>query len=615
MSYSNSLKPLKLENILDPRLNCMNYAQSRMKWAIEKNGEGVNHVQQQCNSYSSAGITWNFNTQSDNVIIDRRMYARVQFQYTVTGISPIGQPLLNTESDAPRAFPLGSVTNSCKVTLNGTSMEVQYADSLEGMMRYNAEHDLFNYDLSGTPNVLDNAQRYQDMVGGIRNPLSGIENNSYEFGRGCFKMDSIVNPVSADGVTPTTSTVTFTVVEPIFVSPLLYSATDLQSGLIGIKNVGVQFSFKSGQLDRLWSHALNAGVTITSSTASLGQGVTTTPELLVTYITPPLIDMGKIPDQINYQYYKVDTYINDQSSTLASGASQSYTNNAIQLSTVPKSIYIWGSLPNASKTFETTDTFFRINSLSLNYLNVSGQFSSMNEPDLYNMCVKNGLKLNWVEFHGETTDITSSSNIGLCGAVLRIDCSDLNLPSNVASGMNINSQLSFTINLTNVSPDSKAVQLNTVMVYDGLFTIDRQNGTCNTQIGVIDEQDVLQTRLTGEYVDWNSAKSLYGGNFFSKMGHFAKDMFKTTKHALKETIPLVRDVLELKRLTGLGYDEEYGGADVGGAIVGGSREPKYIPRCVKVPEKKKPKKSAKKGGALVGGRMLSRDELRDRLFD
>ena len=601
MSFTNSTQPLMLENILDPRLGVMNYAQSQLKWGIEKNGEGVNHVHQQANSYSSAGITFNFNTQSDNVILDRRMYARVQFQYTVTGTSPIGQPLLNTESDAIRAFPLASVTNSCKVTLNGTSMEVQYADSLEGMLRYNAEHDLFNYDLSSTPNTLDNAQRYADMVGGIRNPLSGIQNNSYEFGRGCFKLDSIVNPVSVDGVTPTTSIVKFTVVEPIFVSPLLYSATDLQSGLIGIKNVGIQFAFKAGQIDRVWSHAVNVGVTLTSSSCTLGQGITSTPEMLVTYITPPLVDMGRIPNQINYQYYKVDTYINDQSSTLNSGASQSYTNNAIQLSTVPKSIYIWASLPNASKTFQTTDTFFRVNSLSLNYLNTSGQFSSMNENDLYNMCLKNGLKMNWNEFHGASTDITSASDVALCGAVLRIDCADLNLGSNVASGMNTNSQLSYTINITNVSPDAKGVQLNTVMVYDGLFTIDRSNGTCVTEIGVIDEKDVLNTRLNGPYVDWKTAKSVYGGNLFNKIGHFARDLFKGTKHAVRETVPVVRDILELKKLTGLGMA---GGANAGGALVGG-RKPAHL----------KEKKKKVKAGAIVGGRMMTRDELRERLFD
>ena len=410
MSHTNSIRPLKLQNILDPRLDCMEYVQKDMQWGIFKGAEGMNQVQQQANSYSSAGITWNFNTQSDNVLIDRRLYARVQFQYSVTGTSPIGQPLLNTESDAPRAFPLSAITNSCKVTINGTSMEVQYADALEGMLRYNADHDLFNYDLSGTPNVLDNAQRYQDMVGGIRNPLSGVQNNSYEFGRGCFQMDSISNPVSVDGVTPTTSTVTFSVVEPIFVSPLLYNAGDLQSALIGVKNMGVQFSFKAAQLDRIWSHAVNPGVTITSSVANLGSGVTANPQLLVTYLTPPIIDMNRIPRQINYQYYKVDTFINDQNTTLAGGASQSFTNNAIQLSTVPKSIYIWASLPNSSKSYQTTDTFFRINSLSLNYLNVSGQFSSMSESDLYNMAVKNGCKMNWLEFHGESTDLTSATN-------------------------------------------------------------------------------------------------------------------------------------------------------------------------------------------------------------
>lgn len=521
MSSTQSIKPLKLKNCIDPRLDCMDYIQKEDSWCIFKGAEGQNQVVQQANSYSTAGVVWNFNTQSENVIIDRRLYARVQFRMTFTGTSPIGQPLLNSEFDAPRAFPLASITNSLKVGINGQSVETNYSDALQALLRYDLDEKCKKLDLSGSPNCLDKYQRYSNGVGSVRNPLSTYQNNSYEIGRGAFQLDAITNPLSVDGVTPTTSVVDFTVVEPLMISPMLYKSSHLERGLIGVKNMAVQFNFSAGQLNRVWSHAVNAGVTITSAVCSIGPGTTAPPQLLVNYLSPPLIDMGEIPKSVNYQYYKCETYVNDMNDTLLPNVSRTFTNNAIQLSTVPRCIYIYASRSNSSKTFETTDTFFRINSLSLNYLNVSGQFSSMTINDLYNMSVKNGCDLSWCEWSGLTNNISDSTSDGLVGSVLKIDIGDLHIPSNVASGMNTNSQLSYSINLQNVNQvDTLNVQITTVLVYDGLMTVE--NGSMNTQIGIIDSNDVLQTRANGP---WESnpksmGQSLYGGSMFGKIGHF-----------------------------------------------------------------------------------------------
>ena len=116
---TNSVRPIKLMNVIDPRLECLEFAQKEMEWGVFKGCEGQNTVEQQANSYSTSAVSFNFNTQSENVIISRNIYARVQFLMTFTGTAPIGQPLLNSESDAPRCLPLASITNSLKVTING----------------------------------------------------------------------------------------------------------------------------------------------------------------------------------------------------------------------------------------------------------------------------------------------------------------------------------------------------------------------------------------------------------------------------------------------------------------------------------------------------------------
>ena len=579
MAETNSSRKVKCVTQLDPRLECMEYAQKDDRWGIFKGCEGSNYVQQQSNSYSTSGVVWNFNTQSENSIMDRRMYARVQFQCTLVGKAPVGQPLLSSENDAPRAFPLASVTNNLSVVINGKSINTQYNSALQALLRYNLDESCHELDLSGTPNSLDKAQRYQDLVGSVRNPLSTYANNSYETGRGAFNVDSITNPVGVGtgaGDASVTAVVLFTVTEPLIISPMLFKSSDLQAGLIGVRNFGVNFSF-SGNLDRVWSHAGGNNVTLSSVTTQIGSGTTAPPQLLVNYLSPPQSDITQIPKKVNYQYYETDTQVNDQNVTLAPNASQSFTNNSIQLARIPKAIYVYASVPQGSKTYLSSDTFFRINSFTLNYLNVSGQFSSMSINDLYNMSVKNGCNMSFQEWSGLTFDYTSSSRYGLTGSVLKIGVSDLHIPSNLASGMNMNSQLSYTIGIQNINQvDSLEVSLTTVLIYEGLMSIE--NGSMVTNVGVIDQKDVMETRANlSDFIPYSFSQNLYGGNLFENIGHFFTApyrAYKTGKEAVEKGKQAYKTAMDLKKMIGLGD-----------------------------------------GGALVGGQQMSRRQLKELMFE
>tara|TARA_R110001592_G_scaffold146499_2_gene370565 strand:+ start:47 stop:1603 length:1557 start_codon:yes stop_codon:yes gene_type:complete len=517
------------------------------------------------------------------------MYARAQFLITFTGRAPVGQKLINGESDAPRCLPLASITDSLKVTINGSSVETNYANSLVGLLRYNLDDQCREIDLSMSPSCLDKYQRYPDGVASVRNPLSNYQNSGKDTGRGAFNYDAISNPTSVDAAVDIVATVLFTVTEPLLISPMKYKASELESGLIGVQNLAVQFNFSAGQLNRIWSRSPSAGVTISSVVTSIGAGSTAPPSLLINYLTPPLLSQSQIPKQANYQYYKVETNINDMNTTLAANVSQTFTNNAIQLATVPKSIYIWASRPNNSKTHLTTDTFFRINSLSLNYLNVSGQFSSMSIQDLYSMCVKNGCNLSWTEWSGKSATYGDAVT-GMVGSPIKIDISDLHIPSNVASGMNLNSQLSFSINVENVNQNDPAigVQITTLLIYDGLISI--QNNNMVSQIGIISERDVVETRKDRDnYVNYVSAQSIYGGDLFSKLGHFAS-MGKKGLDA----------VCSVKDMMGMG-----------GKCPPGSKQVQAF--CA--PTGKMPKKGGRPKKDAAGGQLLSRGELKARMFD
>jgi hypothetical protein len=577
------MKPLELVNVIDPRLKCMKYAQEKLEYGVTKGAEYSNWVRQQANSYSTASVSFNFNTQGVNTMIDRRLYCKIQFQLTLTGVPVNGGRLVNPGLSAPRAFPLASICENVSVNINGNTVSMAYADALQAMWRYSNNYEDFEYDLSTTPNYLDVYQEYAAGVGSLRNPLNDFQNSGYELGRGAFALDNIVNPVG-DGVNPVTAVVLFTVTEPIFVSPLLYKSQCLEQALIGVKNMGVQLNF-GGNLNRVWSHALGlAGETVTAATVAIGAGTTTQPELLVNYLNTPLIDESMIPREVNYDYMRIESFVNDQNVNLNAGTSQTFTNNSIQLGTVPKSIWIYVNEPRGQKNLFSTDTFFRINSISLQYLNVSGQFSSMSIQDLYQLSVKNGCKMSFTEWTGLTV-LNTGTTLGLTGSVLKIDCTDLALPSNLASGVNINSQLQFSINVTNTGSQAKQVQIVTVIATEGLFTV--ADGSSYSQLGVITQEDVLRTRSDeSEWRDFNMQGTLYGGSFWSGLKNFGKSL----GHAILKYGP---KALKLAPLIGLGMDEDQMNEMQGSAMVGGKKH--------------------NKGGAIVGGKMLSRTQLKKML--
>ena len=74
MDKTNSIKPVVYENVVDPRLGCLEFAQKQQRWGIFTGAEGMNSVQQNASSYSTSGISFNFNTQSPSTIIDRKIY-------------------------------------------------------------------------------------------------------------------------------------------------------------------------------------------------------------------------------------------------------------------------------------------------------------------------------------------------------------------------------------------------------------------------------------------------------------------------------------------------------------------------------------------------------------
>lgn len=588
---------LKLVNAIDPRLTALTTSQDKMVYEVSQGAAYTNKIAQKANSVSNQSVSFNFNTQGKNVLIDRRFYVRMRFQVDAV-ITPTA---LNTFDDynrdiVPRAFPIASCAENVSVTINGTTVSANYADMMSAYLQYSSPEELFAYDLSGTPTQLDYFTSYNENAFGgrreagysnhglKRSPKSPFNDDftsdSKQLSRGSFNFISRQGGVLAAG--PNARRYVFEVVEPLMLSPLLYSSQNLESALLGVTNLAVNINF--GNLNRVLSQVLDVGAFNTVYTGS----IIGTPELLIEYKNLQLVEESKIPQIVRYNYSRPEVFVNDTkqsiaASTLTAFGTATVNNNAIQLSACPKRIYIYASLSRSKKTPTDADSFIPITSLSLSYLNVSGQFSSFSQHDLYTMSVKNGYRgafQNWSglannAMHGFNSEITESGmagRIGLAGGVLCIDSTDLALPSNIAAGILVNSQLQFTVGLQNCDTSPREITVTTVVVQNGIMEI--ADGGMTTRIGVLSSEDVLRVRSSGESTALVHHTQLEGGGVFDFMRKVvgavpqlvskAGDVIETGK----DVFNVGKKVLETGRSV-LGRGVHDGGALVAGALTGG----------------------------------------------
>ena len=354
---------LTLKNGIDPRLEALSEAQNKMVFEIPQGAAYTNKVAQKANSVSNQSVSFNFNTQGKNVLIDRRFYCRMRFSVTATFTNTTGGSLagFNNGNHCPRAFPIASCAENVSLSINGTTVSANYADMMSAYLRYTSPNELLAFDLSGTPSQLDFFADYASLPNAdtsAHSPFAPIAfSDDVQLSRGSF------NLVSLDGTAiPANSTATrvavFEVVEPLMLSPLLYSSRNLESALLGVTNIAVNINF--GDLSRVFCE--KARTTVTSSFSTTIVGV---PELLIEYKNLQLVEESKIPQLVRYNYQRPEVYVNDTGITLAAAGATTFTtqtinNNAIQLSTCPKRIYIYASKGRGVKTVNDADTYLPI---------------------------------------------------------------------------------------------------------------------------------------------------------------------------------------------------------------------------------------------------------------
>jgi Major capsid protein V20 C-terminal domain/Sputnik virophage major capsid protein 1st domain len=547
---SLALQPIRPVKVIDPELDF----NKENVYAVLKGSDRTSWKPIVSTSYSNSSASFSAPPPSPDICVSRNVKLVQPVTIDFIGNAPLGQALLQSQYDAPRAYPLSSNMNSIQLDLNNTSFSINMSDTIQALLRYHNPDKLKDGNMSTTPSTLDKSQQYSDLSNSIHNPLGSVIDTALGGidGRGAFPYQSITNNISAGIGVDTTAQVQYNFSEDLYLSPLIFGTECIENGFIGLQTLQLIINWAS-DLTRFWCHDNSGGTTLSSISVTLGA-----PTLLFQYKTPD--QLQKIPSSRNYPYYEIQRYPTDNNSALGAGLSVILPSSNIQLNSIPRMIYVYARKRNSDLTFLDTDTFLSIESISINWANNSGLLSSATKFDLYQMSKKNGCALNWRDWSGESSPYNSGSTVSAIsgvGSILAIEFgTDIGLRSEEAPGMNGTYQLQLSVNVTNRSAASITPTLYVVVVNEGVFTIE--NNSAYSQIGVISKTDVINANQQ-EGINYNDLKYMSGAsifkNFGRKLSNTLRKISSYTRKGVKvarEIAPIAKDIYDIAKLAGMG---------------------------------------------------------------
>ncbi len=347
--------------------------------AVSLKGALVNSWQQfPATNRNDSNVQITCNPPNRGIVVSRLVYKKFVFDITINGVVA-GAPaaLLIPGFYGPRANPLLAVISSEQMTINNdTVTQAPISQYWPAIMRYHNKHDNRFGQGSLTPSMLDQSQNYP-VAGSIqsgRNPLGVYGDNSFEQTRGSYVgMQVLTNPV---GVGALVATIRLTVTEALHLSPFVADASsNFVSGFCGIQNMA--YTATIGNIARVMSMSqqpVNSGgnsITINLQSAALPGVVAHLADasLLFEYLTPDPVE--PLPRSLSTNYFSLVSYPTATTASIPAfnpltpaASAVSITMQSVQVTSIPRRMYIFARRDDNVQTPFTTDTF-----LALNYLN------------------------------------------------------------------------------------------------------------------------------------------------------------------------------------------------------------------------------------------------------
>jgi hypothetical protein len=538
-------KPVALTPLLDPRVNVN--SNSALGVAVGVSDENWRVFPS--NSLSQSNIAWSVNPPSNTCV---STLGFIQTSHTLA-FAGTGSPLLTPAKEGPRSFALHSQIQTFNCSLNGTSASIDAGQLMDVLQRLISVDDL-NETCSGSPVMADQYINYIDAnsLGQARNPFAEVGNNDTQVSRAFSSHVSVNSVTNGNG----SATVSLTLTEPIILSANGWSFSRSESrGFAGLQDININLVM--GDLYRIWSRASDCNV-LSSFTNTI-----TSANLLLNFMTPsPLAPPINFQQAYQYPVMQISQQVTS-AGTILNGASATLTSNVIETGNVPSKVLIYARRSNQTRNAGTlvsmqyTDTFARINSLSLQVNNRSALLSDFAPIALWRLSVRNGLRMSYQQWYKN------------CGGVVVVDFArDLGYVP--ASTERI--QLQATMNVTNlgytIAPveTGASFELYIVPFQPGVMTL--KDHKCDISSALFSPADIARamSQPLGDFNEFYRQQAYSGGNIFSSVGNW----FNKAKDAVTPYLPLLRKALPY--VPGVGQQADTALKAVGLGMVGGRKK-------------------------------------------
>ena len=531
--------------VLDDRLD----VSDKISYGIVKGGASITSNRFPAVAQDASQHTYNVIVPSKDTIVPREVLwsSTVTLTLTATGGAGDGQiPVGYTTGgdlvqlgllDAIGPFPLNNACQTMSARINGNSVSASMQNILPQLLRINNKGDLLAY--NGTcPTSFDTFANYYDSYLFVSSSLGGIDNSPDENDnmRGSFPV--VLGPVMVNGVatgdgelpsgagsiiagTVYSQTVTFTSVEPLLISPFLFGNPESnKAGFFGLQNMSLTMSMGNNQ--RFWRHAVQKTGNVPgrrSWNLRVSNVAYDNSELLFTFISRHP-DM-QLPERSVTPYYELPHYILTQPNfpTVNPSASVDIISNALSLNNIPDKMIICVRKPMISQTCQDTDSWFSINSISMQFANIPGLLSNMTPQQLWKSSRDSGSNQSWLEYSGKAhAGGILDRDVSTSGSLLVLDVGKhlaLNNPKLAAGLANSTFTVSFTINVTNNYDVAVNPELVLMCMNSGVFVIE--NNKSSIDLNVLTEEMVIDAHKVGNSISQSSLKRLVGGGFLDNI--------------------------------------------------------------------------------------------------
>lgn len=492
-------------------------------YAVRSGASQATYQQFPTTSASNSALIFNIQVPSENVIIGRDVLINTGLTITIACADvTVGETAWEYgATDAFQAMPLNSLFSTATAQINNTTVSINTQDVLPALMRMNNSRELYRYN-SMTPVLPDQAYaRFIDAVGANNNPLADYANASYDLDqvpRGAFPVSytvkRFVSGVFTDDSLISTSKTTNTweivvsavVCEPIVLSPFIFGDPEYNcQGFLGINNMTFTFNIDS-TCKRLWSTA-NSNITSVSLGSSANpngfnytqgaeggaqfQTPPSSPQMLFKFLSSQPSDLIATKNIVPYMDFPRYLTSSSNASIVNAGATTRLTSSNIQINQIPDLFIINVRKPMSTQTVEDSNSFFKINNISINLNNQSGLLSSATAYDLWRISVRNGSTQSWAEFSGQAS--VGGESKGTTGSLLILNPAyDLSLPDFISNGSLGNYNFQFQIGVTNQIGQNVTPEIVTITANSGIFTT--QQGVSSIYTGILTKEMVLDAK-------------------------------------------------------------------------------------------------------------------------